>query len=105
MTKTTPTSAPASAFSRLATQPYVLLALSALFWGGNIVAGKYAIGELDPYALSAMRWIAAFIIILPFAWSELRSEWNEIRCGMGWLAFYGVVGFTSFNALLYGATT
>ncbi|HWJ86945.1 MAG TPA: DMT family transporter [Pelagibacterium sp.] len=105
MTKTTPTSAPTSAFSWLARQPYMLLTLSALFWGGNIIAGKYAIGELDPYALSAMRWIAAFVIILPFAWSELRSQWGEIRRGLGWLVFYGVVGFTSFNALLYGATT
>src|SRR5690606_12612804 len=105
MTKTTPTSAPASAFSWLARQPYMLLTLSALFWGGNIIAGKYAIGELDPYALSAMRWIAAFVIILPFAWSELHSQWNEIRRGLSWLVFYGVVGFTSFNALLYGATT
>lgn len=105
MTKTTPTSAPASAFSWLARQPYMLLTLSALFWGGNIIAGKYAIGELDPYALSAMRWIAAFVIILPFAWSELRSQWDEIRRGLGWLVFYGVIGFTSFNALLYGATT
>lgn len=89
----------------IANRPLLLLILSALFWGGNIIAGKYAIGELGPYGLSAMRWIMAFLIIVPFAWRSVRSEWAEIRRGMFWLAFYGIVGFVSFNALLYGATT
>ncbi|AEQ52439.1 DMT family transporter [Pelagibacterium halotolerans] len=106
MTKSPATPAsPSSPFARLMGQPYLLLTLSALFWGANIIAGKYAIGELDPYALSAMRWLVAFLIILPFAWTGLRSEWPAIRRGWGWLAFYGVLGFTSFNVLLYAATT
>ena len=91
--------------SAIMNQPYLLLTLSALFWGGNIIAGKFAIGELDPFALSAMRWIVAFLVILPFAFAQVRREWPEIRRGIGWLAFYGIVGFVSFNALLYGATT
>ena len=102
MTKTNPPAALRSA--GIMNQPYLLLTLSALFWGGNIIAGKYAIGELDPFGLSAMRWVCALIIILPFAIGPVRREWAEIRRGMGWLAFYGVVGFVTFNALLYGAT-
>lgn len=105
MTKTTQPVQPATdRFARIMNQPYLLLTLSALFWGANIIAGKYAIGELDPFELSTLRWIVAFLVILPFAWRSLRTEWPEIRRGMGWLAFYGVIGFTSFNALLYGAT-
>ena len=103
MTKTTPPAAGRPA--AIMDQPYLLLTLSALFWGGNIIAGKYAIGELDPFGLSAMRWVGAFVIIMPFAWTSVRREWAEIRRGMGWLAFYGIVGFVTFNALLYGATT
>lgn len=106
MTKSPATPAqPSSPFTRLMGQPYLLLTLSALFWGANIIAGKFAIGELDPYALSVMRWMVAFLMILPFAWSGMRSEWPAIRRGWGWLAFYGVLGFTSFNVLLYAATT
>lgn len=106
MTKTTPPAQPATApAAGIMNQPYLLLSLSALFWGGNIIAGKYAIGELDPFGLSAMRWVVAFLVILPFAWTSVRREWAEIRRGIGWLAFYGIVGFVTFNALLYGATT
>lgn len=106
MTKTPlPTANPGASAAAFLNQPYLLLLLSALFWGGNIIAGKFAIGELDPFALSAMRWIVAFLVILPFAWPSIRREWPEIRRGMGWLAFYGALGFTSFNALLYGAAT
>ncbi|WP_417584495.1 DMT family transporter [Pelagibacterium sp.] len=106
MTKSPPTPAhPANPLARLMSQPYLLLILSALFWGANIIAGKLAIGELDPYALSVMRWLVAFLIVLPFAWNGLLREWREIRRGWGWLALYGALGFTSFNVLLYAATT
>lgn len=106
MTKTTPPpGAHSGALTTIMNRPYLLLTLSSLFWGGNIIAGKYAIGELDPFALSAMRWIVAFLVILPFGYAAVRAEWAEIRRGLGWLAFFGVVGFTSFNALLYAATT
>lgn len=98
-------SSPSNPLTRLMGQPYLLLTLSALFWGANIIAGKMAIGELDPYALSVMRWLVAFVIIAPFAWTSLRAEWAEVRRGWGWLAFYGILGFTSFNVLLYAATT
>lgn len=100
MTKPNPTS---GLLARLMAQPYLLLTLSALLWGGNIIAGKYAIGELDPFGLSTMRWVVALAMVVPFAWSSIRQDWAEIRRGILWLAFYGAIGFTSFNALLYAA--
>lgn len=86
-------------------QPYLLLTLSSLFWGGNIIAGKFAIGEIEPFGLSTMRWVVAFVIIVPFAWASVREEWAEIRRGIWWLAFYGAIGFTTFNTLLYLSVT
>lgn len=84
-------------------RPYLLLTLSSLFWGGNIIAGKFAIGEIDPFGLSTLRWVVAFLVILPFSLNAVRAEWAEIRRGIWWLAFYGAIGFTSFNTLLYVA--
>ena len=69
------------------------------------IAGKFAIGEIEPFGLSTMRWVVAFVIIVPFAWASVREEWTEIRRGIWWLAFYGAIGFTTFNTLLYLSVT
>ncbi|UHD44991.1 DMT family transporter [Aureimonas altamirensis] len=84
--------------------PLTLLTLAACFWGGNVIAGKLAAGTLGPLSLSSLRWAFAALAILPFALPGLRRDWPHIRAGIGWLAFYGIIGFTSFNALLYSAT-
>ncbi len=89
---------------RLELLPLVLLTLAACFWGGNVIAGKLAVGALGPLSLSTLRWTFAALAILPFALPGLRRDWPPIRAGIGWLAFYGIVGFTAFNALLYSAT-
>lgn len=95
---------PSAAGWRLDFVPLVLLTLAACFWGGNVIAGKLAVGTLGPLSLSTLRWAFAALAILPFALPTLRRDWPQIRAGIGWLAFYGVIGFTSFNALLYSAT-
>lgn len=95
---------PRAARRRPQIAPLILLTLAACFWGGNVIAGKLAAGTLGPLSLSTMRWALAALAILPFALPGLRRDWPHIRAGMGWLAFYGIIGFTSFNALLYSAT-
>jgi drug/metabolite transporter (DMT)-like permease len=85
----------------LMSQPYVLLVLCTLFWGGNSVAGKAAVGNIDPYLLSALRWGGALLLLLPFAWRTLPRDWPAIK-GRWWLyLFYGAAGFGLFNVLLY----
>ena len=37
---------------RWAPSPYLLLAASALFWGGNLVIGRAVAGEIPPIALN-----------------------------------------------------
>lgn len=82
---------------------YVLLAFTSLFWGGNSVAGKMAVGEISPMLLNLARWVLASSIILPFALPELKREWPTIKKHRLILTFYGAVGFTLFNILLYTA--
>ena len=48
--------------ARLLDQPYLLLILAPLFWGGNVVAGKLAVGHVDAYTLMILRWTGACLL-------------------------------------------
>lgn len=92
-----------AAFRWLYGQPYVLLLFTALFWGGNAVAGKIAVGHISPLTLTCLRWLLAMAIVLPFAWPHLRRDWAAIRPRLPLLILLGAVGFTLFNNLMYTA--
>jgi drug/metabolite transporter (DMT)-like permease len=89
------------AFGALMSRPYVLLILCNLFWGGNVVAGKAAVGNIDPYALMVLRWTGALLLVLPFAIAPLRRDWPTLRAKWWLYLFYGAVGYATFNALCY----
>ncbi|MEQ1899799.1 MAG: DMT family transporter [Devosia sp.] len=84
-------------------RPYLLLVLTNLFWGGNVVAGKAAVGNIDPYALMVLRWTGAILVLLPFAIEPLKRDWPVIRSHWWLYLFYGAVGYATFNALCYVA--
>lgn len=79
------------------------LCITALFWGGNSVAGKMAVGHVSPMMLTTLRWVFALIVILVLMTPQIRRDWDKIRKHWLQLLAYGVVGFTTFNALLYSA--
>mgnify|MGYP003382064736 CR=1 FL=1 len=88
--------------SRLA---YLLLALTALFWGGNSVAGKMAVGEISPMLLTAARWGIACVALITIGWRELHADRAVIARHWIWLAAMAFFGFSLFNAALYSALT
>ena len=90
-------------FSRV--NPYILLIITGLFWGGNAIAGKLAVGHISPFMLTTCRWILAVSILLPFAWKFLRKDWSIIKDNIVFLCICGVMGFTLFNNFLYLALT
>ena len=87
--------------ARLLDQPYLLLILAPLFWGGNVVAAKLVVGEIDPFLLLAARCVGATLFILPFSWRFLQADWPVIRRTWPLLMAYGAVGYALFNVLLY----
>lgn len=100
---TKPHSGPGQLVHAILGRPYLILVLTPLFWGGNAVAGKLALGQVDPYTLSLARWLGALLIILPFATGALRKDRPAIRANWPMLLLYGALGFTTFNVLLYVA--
>jgi len=81
--------------------PYLLLTLTMLMWAGNAIAGRLAVGEISPGTLTALRWLAAGTIMLALCWRPLKEYWPALRPRLGYLAFMGVIGFTTYNAFLY----
>ena len=82
---------------------YVLLLLTTLFWGGNAIAGKLAIGHISPMLLTTARWALAFVIIASFGWRRFTADWQLVRRNLLYLIGLGFLGFTLFNVALYGA--
>lgn len=80
---------------------YLLLTLTALFWGGNFVLGRGVHEFFPPIALAWFRWTLAFLIVLPFAWKHVIADWDQIRANWFWLFFFGATGGGSFNTLSY----
>ncbi len=91
--------------ARLLDQPYLLLLLAPLFWGGNVIAAKLVVGEIDPFLLLAARCVGATLFILPFAWPYLRADWPLIRRYWPRLMAYGALGYALFNVFLYVGLT
>ena len=84
-------------------QPYLLLTLTSLFWAGNIVLARHVAGHVPPLTLSCIRWIATFLILLPFAWPHLKQDWPVLRAHLPMMLFLSFVGFAYNNAISYWA--
>jgi drug/metabolite transporter (DMT)-like permease len=89
--------------SHIFRHPIVLLSCVALFWGGNAIAGKLAVGHVSPMILTALRWLFAVIFISPFAIARVREQRPIIRKNLVMLFLFGAFGFAGFNALFYYA--
>ncbi len=94
-------SATRSGSSWLMSKPFLLLSLTSLFWAGNVVLGRFVAGKIPPMTLSFIRWSAAFLIVLPFAWKYLRKDWPAIRNQLGLMVLLSLTGITTFNCLGY----
>jgi len=84
-------------------RPYLLLSLTSLFWGGNIVIGRYAAGHVPPLALSFIRWTVAFFIVIGFAWPFLKRDWPTIRKHLGIMLVLTLLGISIYNSVAYWA--
>jgi drug/metabolite transporter (DMT)-like permease len=82
---------------------YVLLFLTALFWGGNAVAGKLAVGHVSPMLLTTLRWTLALMLLVAIGWPQIRRDWSQMKRHWVLLLTLGATGFGLFNVALYQA--
>ena len=81
--------------------PYLLLALAALFWSGNHIVGRAIGGEVPPIGISTIRWMLPTIALGFFASPHIRRDWPVIRAHWGILLWLGIVGGALFTVGQY----
>ena len=78
----------------------LLLLIPPMLWAGNTVIGRLIADLIPPLTLNLVRWILAFMLLLPLAHSVLRrtsplwSHWKHY-------AVLGLLGVGCYNSLLY----
>lgn len=82
---------------------WTILLLTALFWGGNVVASRSAVGEVSPMVMVAIRWGAVSLAMLAFCWRDCLREWPVLRANLLRLSLMGFFGFTLYQLLYFGA--
>ena len=88
---------------KLYSNAYLLLALTMLFWGGNAIAARLAVGEISPMVLTAGRWFVVVIFIALFLRKEVREVLPVLKERWLFALMMGTFGYTMFNAMMYVA--
>lgn len=89
--------------SRLYGNAILLLTLTTLFWGGNAVAGRLAIGEVSPMMVVTLRWWIVASVMGFFLWRRIGSEWPMMKPFFFRMVLMAGFGFIAFNSLFYVA--
>ncbi len=77
-----------------------MLVVPPLLWAGNAVVGRLVRELVSPLTLNFVRWIIAFVIVLPLAAPVLRRDsalWPHWRR----YALLGLLGIGLYNAFQY----
>ncbi|HWK95379.1 MAG TPA: DMT family transporter [Pseudolabrys sp.] len=101
MTTATPPAPGARRFFGLADNPYLLLALTSLFWSGNHVVGRAIGGHVPPFAISTLRWLIPSLLLWFFARRTIVNDWPAMRASWKILLWLGITGGTMFTSLQY----
>lgn len=82
---------------------YLLLVLTAFFWGGAFIAGKVAVKTTPPFVVAFFRFLLAGLLLL--ALLARREGWPDWRRKENFLGFFvlGLTGVFGYNMLFFEA--
>lgn len=81
----------------------LLFIITTFFWGGNVVAGKLAVGDVSPMLLTFLRWFISCSLLYALARRDIAAQWPNVRPRLGYIIIMAVIGFTAFNSMYYTA--
>jgi drug/metabolite transporter (DMT)-like permease len=90
-------------FGGAAKGAYLLLSTAAAIWAGNALAGRLAVGEISPMALTCLRWIIAFAGLALLARADLARDAATLKRHWLYVLLVGSGGYTVFTAFFYAA--
>lgn len=79
----------------------LLLVLTNLFWAASMVIGRAVHELVPPVALAFWRWLIALILVLPFAWPQLRRDWPALLRQWRLMLLLGTFGIGAYNSITY----
>lgn len=81
--------------------PYLLLALAAMFWGGNYVVGHVLVARADPIIMTEARWAITAMLLMIVYFKQVQKNWVKMRNSLGIIFFLSVCGQVLFPLTLY----
>src|SRR5258708_2575540 len=88
---------------RLWASPYLLLALTCLFWAGNSVIGRAFRKEITRIACSFYCWSIALVVLRPWAARPLWRQRQVLLARWKVMIFLAVLGVPTYNTINYWA--
>jgi drug/metabolite transporter (DMT)-like permease len=85
---------------RLSPSTVLLLTVPPLLWAGNAVVGRLVRDLVSPLTLNFVRWVIAFVLLLPLAWPVLRPS-SPLWAHWKRYAVLGLLGIGCYNAFQY----
>lgn len=101
MTIQSPATPRARRYFGLTGNPYLLLALTSLFWSGNHIVGRAIGGHVPPLGVSTLRWIIPTLLLWLLARRTIVNDWPAVRASWKSMLWLGVTGGSLFTSLQY----
>lgn len=72
-----------------------------LFFSSNMVIGRGAVAEVEPWTLAFWRWLLAFLILLPAAWPGMLAHRETLMREWRAIALLGFLGMWVCGGIVY----
>lgn len=82
---------------------YLLMVITAFFWSGAFIAGKYGVQEFSPASLTFFRFLIASIIIFVIMVKYEKKDWRLKKEDWKVILYLGTVGMIGYHILFFGA--
>lgn len=80
---------------------YACVLGATIIWSVNFIVARALSDSVPPVSLAFLRWLVAFLLILPFTVAPLWRERKAVTQHLGYLVLTAVLGVTLFNTLVY----